>query len=145
MAHDKHHKKKKTSGWDIFLYVIGAIVAMVVLFMIFERLTGGSSNATGRRHMGKTGMHIVAAIMALIILYLLFKNIYDGYENTLAGEPWLVETTKNAQHMSVVPGSKIPRSSGGRFGLEFSYSMWLYINEWNSSGSRLSGSTTESE
>jgi len=138
MAKD-HHKKKGRSGWDVFLYVIGAIVAVVVLFMVFEKLTGGSSNATGRRHMGKTAMHVIAAVMAVIILFLLLRNIYDGYENTMAGEPWLVETTKNAQHMKVIPGKSIPRSSGGRFGLEFSYSMWLYINEWNSGSSRFVG------
>lgn len=135
----KSKSKSKTSGWDVVLYIVGAVVAVIVLYMVFEKMTGGSTNASGRRNMGKSAMSGIAALMAVIIIYYFSKNIYDGYEDTMAGEPWLVETTKNARSMSVIPGHMIPKSSDGRFGLEFSYSMWLYINEWNSKGSKFVG------
>lgn len=121
-------KKAGTSKWDTFLYILGAIIAVLVLYYLFQNFAKSSSN--GQNNSGRLLMHIVAAIMAAVILYMIVKAIMSGYNSTLAGEPWLVETTKAANQMSVVPGKVIPRSTDGRFGIEFSYSLWLYINEW---------------
>jgi hypothetical protein len=134
MATSSDHKKKKSeaSGWDVVLYVVLALVAVGVLYYLFESLAGATKSNNGRRDTGKMAMYVIAAIMAAIILYVIVKGVRDGYTQTMAGEPWLVQTTKTANRMSVIPGRSIPRSTDGRFGLEFSYSLWLYINEWGS-------------
>lgn len=134
MSKDKD--KKSTSGWTIFLYVLAFVIALAVVYYLFERFSSGNSANSGNKHNKSMLMKGVASVMLVLILYYVFHNIYSGYQKTMDGEPWLVETTKNAQHMTVVPAKKIPRSSGGRFGLEFSYSMWIYINQWNSNDSR---------
>jgi hypothetical protein len=120
-----------TSFESMALYGIGAMIGVFVLYYAFEKVSGGSTNSlTGKKNYGKAAMNIIASIMVVIILYVVYTTIYGGYEGTLKKEPWLVETTKTANRMSIFPAKNIPRSSGGQYGIEFTYSLWLYISEW---------------
>lgn len=68
-------------------------------------------------------------IVVLIIIYLIWYIITD-YRNTRTNEPWLIKTTKIARTSKVIPGQLIPRSVDEQFGIEFSYTMWIYITDW---------------
>lgn len=129
--------KNKTSGWSIVLYVIGAIIAVLVLYFLFEQFSRSSGN--GSKDNKRGAMILVAIVMGIVILYAIFSTVVDSYSNTMAGEPWLVENTKSANTMAVVPGSEIPRSTDGRFGIEFSYSFWMFIGEWGGASRYKSG------
>lgn len=73
---------------------------------------------------------LVIAVLS-VILYFVVTNIRQQYTSTIAGEPWLVETTKSASSQLLVSGENIPRSNDGQYGIEFSYSLWIYIDGWS--------------
>lgn len=120
----------KVSYSNIVIYIIASIVGVTLLYLLFSPKSGNTDTKT-------KGMYLVAFFMLVIIIIMISKSVYDNYTNTLNNEPWLVETTKNAQYQSIVSNDKIPLSKDGRFGIEFSYSFWIFINEWrNGSGSK---------
>ena len=75
----------------------------------------------------------VAIIVLILVLYFIY-TVYVDYNNSYVTSPWLIPTTRIARQGLVLPGSTIPVSNDGSFGLEFSYSFWLYVNEWNVPG-----------
>jgi len=94
------------------------------------RYTKAVRNPDGSMNWLSLLMFIVALGVLVAILYFVIKTIRDQYRGTIAGEPWLVETTKSAASQQIVSGQNIPRSNDGQFGIEFSYSVWIYIDEW---------------
>lgn len=78
----------------------------------------------------QTGLTVVGVALVIVVIYYLYKTIVGGYDDTLAKEPWLVQTTKGANETTLVSSQKIPQSSGGQYGMEFSYSMWMFISQW---------------
>jgi hypothetical protein len=120
--------QKSNSDWDLLFYILGGVLAIVILYYFFAHYT--KNETMGSEKSKKIAMYIIASLTGLIILYLFVKHVYDSYTMTQRGEPWLVQTTKNANRMKVFSGRKILRSRDGRYGVEFSYSFWIYINEW---------------
>jgi hypothetical protein len=76
-------------------------------------------------------LFVIALSVLVAILFFVIKTILGQYQNTVQGEPWLVETTKSASSQQIFPGKNIPRSSDGQYGIEFSYSVWIYVDEWS--------------
>jgi hypothetical protein len=76
-------------------------------------------------------LFVIALSVFVAISYFVRKTILRQYQNTVQGEPWLVETTKSASSQQIFPGKSIPRSNDGKFGIEFSYSVWIYVDEWS--------------
>ena len=76
-------------------------------------------------------MLLIALTVLVLILYFVITNIRNQYNNTVAGEPWLVETTKSASSQLIVSGQSIPRANDRQYGIEFSYSVWIYIDGWS--------------
>jgi len=72
---------------------------------------------------------ISIATVSFIIYYIFYtisskkkiKNSWDIYKNT-----------KSAADQEIISGKNIKRSIDGRYGIEFAYSMWIYIDGWNS-------------
>lgn len=75
-------------------------------------------------------------ILALVIYFLVVVS--KDYSKYTENNPYLVRGTKIAKTPLIVPGYKINRSIDGKFGLEFTYSMWLYVEDSNFSGARAS-------
>jgi hypothetical protein len=73
----------------------------------------------------------IALCVLVAILYFVIKTVNDQYSNTILREPWLVETTKSASNQQIVPGNIIQPSNDSQFGIEFSYSLWMYIDGWS--------------
>ena len=90
------NKKSHLNVFHIILYVVGGFIGLALLYMLLTKVSGSSQSGDYKTK----GMHLVAAIMTLIIVYLFLSNIINEYESTMNGEPWLVETTKNAQQIS---------------------------------------------
>jgi hypothetical protein len=68
-------------------------------------------------------------IFALIIYFLVIVS--KDYTKYSKNNPYLIRGTKIGKTGLVVPGSKINRSIDGKYGLEFTYSMWLYVEDSN--------------
>lgn len=80
-----------------------------------------------------TIMRVLVIVVAVIILLMIGWFIYSlitDYNMLRADEPYLVKGTKLGRNALTVPGSKVPLSVDGQYGLEFTYSMWIYINDW---------------
>jgi hypothetical protein len=79
------------------------------------------------------GMKVISVIVVILVLIIVG---YTGYSfltdlyNTYNSEPYLVKGTKLGKSTVVVPGYKVQPSVDQKYGAEFAYSMWIYINDW---------------
>ena len=78
---------------------------------------------------------IFGAIIFAVIIYFLVvvSRDYSKYNDK---SPYLLQGTKIAKTSKTIPGYMIPRSVDGKYGIEFTYSMWLYIEDSNFAGAR---------
>ena len=71
---------------------------------------------------------LIIGIIVITVIYVGYTVIND-MKSTLANEPWLIYGTKSASSSTiVVPAEKVPMSQDGQYGIEFSYSLWMFIN-----------------
>ena len=75
---------------------------------------------------------ISTAILILVIFLVIYfwHRLRNDYNNLYGNSPWILSGTKTANTRSVVPGHIIRRSVDSAYGTEFSYSFWMYINNW---------------
>lgn len=74
---------------------------------------------------------IIYIILAIIIIYIAY-NLYKSYNRLETNTPWLISDTKSGSSgTKQIPGSLLPRSDDGQYGVEFTYAFWLYINNNN--------------
>lgn len=76
---------------------------------------------------------VVVIVLLITLIYVLVYFVRD-WSYSAASAPWLVEGSQVAKQATQIPGALIPPSNDGRYGLEFSYSFWVYVNEWNTPG-----------
>ena len=74
---------------------------------------------------------IIGISVIIAVLYYVYAVVVGGYDSTMKNEPWLLRGTKSANEMVVVPGNRLPLSSDGQYGIEFSYSFWIFTNQWS--------------
>jgi len=76
-----------------------------------------------------TLLTVFLIIVILLILVYLFTRLGYSIKNYQNDSPYIVEDTIQGTTPKSFPGSRLLRSSDQKFGLEFSYSFWLYIGE----------------
>ena len=84
---------------------------------------------------------LIAGILAIIVLYLVYfygMKLIRNMNNYSKGSPYIVDGTKDARRRLVIsqdpnkPGSiNLPRSLNEQGGIEFSFSSWLFIDNYN--------------
>ena len=96
-----------------------------------------------KEFMGGDGMApkiVKAIVLALVIVVIVegIKKAVKGYNKYAGGSPWILKGTKDAKKRMLIlqdpskEGSKtIHRSENEYGGLEFSYAMWMYIEDWS--------------
>jgi len=87
-----------------------------------------------------TGSKIAKVVVAIILVFLIIRvgnKLYKTYTDWVNSSPWLVKGTKIADKRMVIPQDPskensitLGRSQNEKAGLEFSYSFWIYINDW---------------
>ena len=77
-------------------------------------------------------------LIALYFVYFYGSKMYRSIDSFRKGSPYIFEKTKDARRRAVITqnpnkeGSVIlPRSSNEKGGIEFSYSTWLFIDNYN--------------
>jgi hypothetical protein len=71
---------------------------------------------------------VILVVLAIGLFFLL--SLYRSFRKFSDVNIYLVKGTINAgSGAPTIPNSSIPRAHDGPYGLEFSYSMWLYINQ----------------
>jgi len=79
---------------------------------------------------------ILLIIVILLVIAFLFVRLGYSVSNYNNDAPFIVEDTIQGTNARSFPGSQLLRSYDKKFGLEFSYTFWLYIDEntFNNSG-----------
>jgi len=72
---------------------------------------------------------VVAILFVIIVGYSAYSLVTDLY-NTYNSEPYLVKGTKLGKTTVVIPGYRVQPSVDQKYGAEFAYAMWIYINDW---------------
>jgi hypothetical protein len=73
---------------------------------------------------------IILFILFLVLLGYLLYRLIQNYRATNRGEPWLIKDTKIARTPKIIPAYMLPASNDSRYGMEFSYTFWIYITDW---------------
>ena len=74
---------------------------------------------------------LIIVIVVLFILINIIIIIYNDFGNNMDGEKILIYDTKIGNKLLKIPGSEIRQSVDGQYGTEFTYSFWIYINDWS--------------
>jgi hypothetical protein len=99
---------------------------------------GNNANVNRLGNVGNSGLgwfrknQVLGILLILVIvafgLFLLI-SFWRDYSSFQANNLYLLKGTRQLSSPIVIPASQIPRASDQTFGLEFSYSMWIYINQ----------------
>jgi hypothetical protein len=82
-------------------------------------------------------LKVIMIGVVFIVIINVIKYFYTTYESYKASTPWILEGNKNAKHALVIsqnPNNKnTPKInlSDGRNGIEFTYSVWMLIDDFN--------------
>jgi hypothetical protein len=112
-------------------YAIISVLSLLVSMYGVNRVFSSTSNY------GKIVSIIFVAIFAYCLV-MAIVNLMDYYRFKKINEPWIIEGNKNAKDSYVLtqdpnnPGSVILyRSDNEANGIEFSYSLWMIIQDYN--------------
>ena len=73
---------------------------------------------------------IMVSMILTILVYIVIV-IVRQYKNTSNYEPWLIENTSNASDpQKSIDSNLILKSNDQKYGIEFSYSLWFYVDGW---------------
>jgi len=81
--------------------------------------------------MARFGLSVFFGIVVIISILAFVVRVMRDYRGVLSKEPWLVSGTKNARSQKIIDGRRIMPSSDQKYGTEFTYSFWMYINNWS--------------
>jgi hypothetical protein len=100
-------------------------------------LSGTLSSFSNENPRGYTVLLAICAFFGVIVLVAILKRIYRQFKLYFGSRKWILDGTKSAKKGKVISQdpSKIDSITLGRSdnevgGLEFSYSFWLYIDDW---------------
>ena len=75
------------------------------------------------------GFILIATLTIAFVIYYFYSLVSSRKK---LRQVWnIYEKTKSASDQEIVSGRNITRSNDGRYGIEFSYSMWIYIDGWD--------------
>jgi len=100
-------------------------------------LSGTLSSFSNENPRGYTVLLAICAFFGVIVLVAILKRIYRQFKLYFGSRKWILDGTKSAKKGKVISQdpSKIDSITLGRSdnevgGLEFSYSFWLYVDDW---------------
>ena len=74
---------------------------------------------------------LISLILVVLILFSIFRYIYLDYLTYLKNNPYLVEYDKSISSLTNISNNKFNVSEDQRGGLEFTYALWLNLNDTN--------------
>ena len=111
--------------------------ALISLLSLLSSMYGVNRVFSSTSNYGKIVSIIFVAIFAYCFV-MAIVNLMDYYRFKKINEPWIIEGNKNAKDSYVLtqdpnnPGSVILyRSDNEENGIEFSYSLWMIIQDYN--------------
>lgn len=107
----------------------------------FNSNNSGNNSKAGNNTKGNAGKYIKIAIIVVVVLLLIYicYRLYKDYSTGMTLSPYLVPGIIEGSTSKLVPANQIQASHDGRYGIEFTYSMWLYVKDSNFYSSSCSG------
>lgn len=93
------------------------------------------TNSSNNKNGGLSLRIILIGFAILIVLYYAF-SIFVSYKEFRQTSPYLINGMIDATTSVKIPSFKIPNSRSSAYGIEFTYSSWLYIDDANFSSNR---------
>lgn len=90
---------------------------------------------TNNKNGGVSLRIILIGFAILIVLYYVF-SIYISYKTFRQSSPYLINGMIDATTSMKFPSFKLPNARSSAYGMEFTYSTWLYIDDSNFSSNR---------
>lgn len=100
-----------------------------------KSMKGGDNSNNSDNKVSKV-MVTVIAVATVVILLMMLINLVRGYSDDQKYNPFLVEGTRQGKKSLIVPGKNVYPSMDGQYGQEFTYAMWLYVEDSNFTGSK---------
>ena len=70
---------------------------------------------------------IIFGVVIIVAIYIVYTSII-GYTSTMNREPILISGNKTGSTPLQIPAKRIQKSQDGEYGVEFTYSFWLNLN-----------------
>ena len=102
----------------------------------FNRMRNAGNGSGMGGGMGST-LVIFLIIAVLIVAYLYVT--YRGYNSFVTNSPMIIRDTIDGSTPMRVEAYKLPGPSDGKYGLEYTYSFWVYIKDTNFNGAAEGG------
>ena len=87
---------------------------------------------------------IIFFIIAILIIAYLYVT-YRGYNNFVTNSPMIIRDTVDGSTPMRVEAYKLPSPSDGKYGMEYTYSFWIYLKDTNFNGATEGGKGCTSE
>lgn len=87
-------------------------------------------NRARNASIGSKILGVFVIVLILLFVIYLVRRLRNDYNNVNGNSPWIVYGTKTANTRKVIPGHMIKRSNDSKYGIEFTYCFWMYINSW---------------
>ncbi len=81
---------------------------------------------------------IIFFIIAILIIAYLYVT-YRGYNNFVTNSPMIIRDTVDGSTPMRVEAYKLPSPSDGKYGMEYTYSFWIYLKDTNFNGATEGG------
>jgi Concanavalin A-like lectin/glucanases superfamily len=94
------------------------------LFSSLPSAFSGSKNGPASSNWFIMGISLLIVIGLLYFIYQFQKNVRQFQRD----QPYLIKDTMNAQSPIVIQGKALPAPYDGKYGMEFTYAFWMYID-----------------
>jgi hypothetical protein len=89
-----------------------------------------SSNSVNGKSNNKMFNMILKGLVVFIVLLFVYTS-YVGFQNYQKYSPYLIDGISDGTIAQKFPAYKVPLSSDSAYGIEFTYSFWIYIKDVN--------------
>ena len=72
---------------------------------------------------------VIVVIIGIFVLYLL-RRLYTDYSFYNSGRQLIIDGTADETRLVTTAGKDIKPSIDGRYGMEYTYSFWLFVENW---------------
>lgn len=72
---------------------------------------------------------VIMVILIIFVIFLLVK-LYQNYTYQTSNQPYVIQGNSAANILKVIPSNLLPFPNNQKEGVAFSYSFWMYVNEW---------------
>jgi Concanavalin A-like lectin/glucanases superfamily len=99
----------------------------------------GGNNGSGSGSTGMMGSTLIIFLIIAVLIVVYLYITYRGYNNFVTNSPMIIRDTIDGSTPMRVDAYKLPSPSDGKYGMEYTYSFWIYLKDTNFNGATEGG------